>query len=89
LLIFGLCYVLTVSAAVGSFEGIIYTHIPLKFHLIGLPEIVLYNTIFTIMLWLWYKKPQKLYNIISAILVAIIVLMSLLGILVSIGMIKV
>ena len=85
---FGLSYILTISAAVGSFEGIIYTNIPLKTHLLGLPEILLYTTLFTVMLWGWYKKPVKLFNILAIILIAFMLLMSTMGVLASVGILK-
>ena len=89
MLIFGLSYVLTLSAAVGSFEGIIYTNIPLKIHFIGLSEILLYTTLFSGILWIWYRKESKLINISSIILTSIILLFSIMGVLASMGFIKV
>lgn len=85
---FGLSYILTISAAVGSFEGIIYTNIPLKTHLHGLPEILLYTTLFTVILWGWYKRPVKAFNILAIVLTAIIALMSILGVLASLGILQ-
>lgn len=84
---FGLSYLLTISAATGSFEGFIYTNIPTKFHLIGLPEIFLYLTLFTTLMWGWYKKPRKLFNVLSVTFVSLIVVMSVLGVLSAIGII--
>ena len=89
LLIFGLSYVLTLSAAVGSFEGIIYTNIPLKIHFIGLSEILLYTALFSAILWVWYRKESKLINILSITITSIIALLSIMGVLASIGLIKV
>lgn len=83
----GLSALFTFSAAIGSFEGIIYTNVSFKTHLNGLPELLLYNTLFTFLLWFWYRKPLKIFNIISIILVAIILLMSFLGVLLALGMI--
>jgi len=88
LLLFGLGYLLTISAATGSFEGLIYTNIPLKYHLIGLPEIVLYMTLFTVFMWGWYSYPKKIFNILSIIFVTIIVLMSFMGVLAYVGIIE-
>ena len=84
---FGLSYLLTISAATGSFEGFIYTNTPIKYHLIGIPEIVLYMTLFTVFMWGWYKKPIKIFNILSIILVSLIALMSLMGVLASSGIV--
>ncbi|MBN1998563.1 hypothetical protein JW935_13475 [candidate division KSB1 bacterium] len=84
----GLSYLLTVSAAPGSFEGIIYTNIPIKYHLIGIPEILLYITLFTFFLWGWYKKPKTIFKVLSIIFVSLILLMSLMGVLASIGIVQ-
>jgi hypothetical protein len=84
---FGLSYLLTISAATGSFEGFIYTNTPIKYHLIGFPEIVLYITLFTVFMWGWYKKPIKLFTILSILFVLLITLTSLMGVLASWGMI--
>ena len=78
---FGLGYFLTISAATGSFEGLIYTNIPIKYHLIGIPEIVLYLTLFTVFMWGWYKKPIKIFNILSIVLVSLIAFISFMGVL--------
>jgi hypothetical protein len=88
-LIFGLSYILTLSAAAGSYEGFIYTTIPLKTHFMGLPEILLYTTLFSVILWGWYKKPLKAFNITAIVFVSVIVLMSTMGVLASSGLIQV
>jgi len=85
---YGLSYLLTISAATGSFEGLIYTNTPIKYHLIGIPEIVLYMTLFTVFMWGWYKKPKRIFSILSIILVSLIVLMSFMGVLASFGIVK-
>ena len=84
---FGLSYLLTFSAAIGSFEGFIYTNFSIKSHLTGIPEVTLYLTLFTILMWGWYKEPKKIFNILSIILVSLIVLMSVMGILASLGIV--
>lgn len=88
LLSFGLSYLLTFSAAIGSFEGFIYTNFPIKSHLTGIPEVILYLTLFTILMWSWYKNPKKIFNIISVILVSLIVFMSFMGVLESLGIVQ-
>lgn len=88
LLIFGLSYILTLSAALGSFEGVIYTNIPFEDHFIGLSEILLYTTLFSLSLWLWYMKPSKIVNIIAIVLTSLIVLISLMGVLATLGIIN-
>ena len=88
ILIFGLSYLLTLSAAIGSFEGVIYMNLPLKSHFIGLSEILLYTTLFALTLWGWYKKPIKTFNVIAIVLVSLIVLISTMGVLASFGIIE-
>lgn len=85
---FGLSYLLTISAATGSFEGLIYTNIPVKYHLIGIPEILLYMTLFTVFMWGWYKRPMKIFTVLSIIIVSIIAFMSFMGVLASLGIIE-
>jgi hypothetical protein len=88
LLSFGLSYLLTFSAAIGSFEGFIYTNFPMRYHLLGIPEVLLYLTLFTILMWGWYKKPKKIFNTLSVISVLLIALMSAMGALASLGIIE-
>nr|MBC7244607.1 hypothetical protein [Chloroflexota bacterium] len=46
----------TTSAAPSSIEGILYTKLPLWYHLIGLPEIMLQTLAFSYLLVLWDKR---------------------------------
>jgi hypothetical protein len=87
-LILGLSYISTIGPTFGSFEGYIFTKIPLQYHLLGIPEALIYVFLFSISFYLWYKKPNKAWNIISTIFIILIVLMSFLGYLSSIGLIK-
>lgn len=87
-LILGLSYISTIGPTFGSFEGYIFTKIPLQYHLLGIPEALSYIFFFTISFYLWYKKPNKAWNIISTIFIVLIVLMSFLGYLSTIGLIK-
>ena len=86
-LTFGLSYLLTISPAIGSYEGLLYTTIPIKYHLIGIPEVVLYITVFTTLMWAWYKKPKPMFNYIFFAIILLIEFMSLLGVLASFGII--
>ena len=86
-LLFGLGYLITISPAIGSFEGIIYTNIPMEFHLLGIPEIILYMILFATLMWGWYKKPNKIFNILSMVFLSLIILMSVMGVLDSLGLI--
>lgn len=79
LLFVGLSILGTAGPSPGSFEGVIYTKLSYHEHLIGTPEILLQTLSLSLLLFFWYKKPFKLFNIISIILVFIILLMSLGG----------
>lgn len=87
-LIVGLSYISTIGPTFGSFEGYIYTKIPLQYHLLGIPEALVYVSLFTFLLCAWYAKPLKAWNIVSVILLVLIVIMSFLGYLSSIGFMK-
>ncbi len=84
-LILGLSYISTIGPTFGSFEGYIYTNVPLQYHLLGIPETLIYTFLFTILISLWYKKPSKVWNVVSIILVSLIILMSTLGLLSSLS----
>ncbi len=49
----------TTSAAPSSIEGMIYTRLPLWYHLIGLPEIMLQTLTFSLLLIWWEKRTSK------------------------------
>lgn len=87
-LVLGLSYLSTVGPTFGSFEGYIYTKVPIQYHLLGLPETLIYSFLFTGLLYLWYKKNAKAWTIVTAILVVLIVMMSILGYLSGIGLIE-
>lgn len=76
------------APAPGSFEGFIYTKVTLFEHLIGLPECFLYSLLFSMGFYLWYKKPKKTWNIVSIIAISLIALITTLGFLAAIGVIK-
>jgi hypothetical protein len=88
LLFFSLSYLSTIGPTFGSFEGYIYTKIPIQYHLLGLPETILYILLFAVIFKLWNIKPRKIYATISVIFASLIVLMSVLGLLASLDVIK-
>lgn len=86
-----LTIIATPSAAPSSFEGLIYTQLPIKFHLYGLPEVLTQTLLFSFLLWVWIALPftQKemsskvfLFNLARSILVAFcgLILFSISGI---------
>jgi hypothetical protein len=46
-------------AAPGSLEGYIYTKVPISFHLLSLPEVVLQTLTFSALLFYWIAHPEK------------------------------
>ena len=80
LLLFGLTYLLTFAAAPGSFEGFIFTTIPLRYQLMGIPEMLLWIALFLVALHVQIKYGhKKIVTILSIFFVALIVLMSVAG----------
>lgn len=49
----------TYGAAPGSLEGMVYTTLPLSFHLRGLPEVLVQTLLFSAMLFYWVNHPEK------------------------------
>lgn len=87
-LILGLSFLSTIWPAIGSFDGYIFTKVPLKYHLLAIPETVIYIFLFTSFLSGWYKNPVRGVNFMVAIFIGFILLMSLFGLLDSMGMIN-
>ncbi|MEM5948898.1 hypothetical protein WKV44_10135 [Spirochaetia bacterium 38H-sp] len=85
LLILGLSYFSTIGPTFGSFEGYVYTKVAIPYHLLGIPETLLYTFLFSFFICFWYKKPTKVWNISTTILVLLIIVMSALGLLSSLG----
>jgi len=88
-LLIGLSILSTTGPPPGSIEGFIYTKIPVADQVKGYFEVVPQTGLFAVLVCYWYKKPKKAWNIISAVLVALIILMSLMGVLASLGKIQV
>ena len=66
----------------GSIEGIVYTVLPLQFHLIGLPEALLQTLALSFLFCFWERRPEekKIWIPLLAIFIAILAL-SILGVL--------
>ena len=88
LLIIGLSYFSTIGPTFGSFEGLLFTKFSLSDHLFGIPETLLYTFLFSFLLCFWYKKPSKAINITSIVFVILIMIMSALGALSRLGILK-
>jgi hypothetical protein len=64
------------SAAPSSIEGFVYTNLPLSFHLLGLPEIVLQTLAFSGLFVLWERHPVKGLTIPLVVVFFVILLMN-------------
>lgn len=78
-LLVGLSLLSTVGPTPGSIDGFIYTKIPLCDQLIGYIEVIPQTFLFSIMLFYWYEKPKKLWNIIAIICITLILLLGIAG----------
>lgn len=86
-LMLGLAVLGTAGPAPGSLEGMVYTHLPLRIHLIGLPEVVLQTGAFSLVLVSWYRNPARWKNIVAIAGCVLIVLMSTAGLLAALHVI--
>jgi len=86
-LIAGLSILSTAGATPGSIEGFIYTTIPVVDQIKGYIEIIPQTLLFAILVFYWYERPKKVWNILSVVFVSLITLMSLMGVLSSMGII--
>ena len=81
--IVGLSILSTVGPAPGSIEGLIYTKIPVISQLKGYIEVLPQTLFFSLLVFYWYEKPGKLWNVLSIILVTIIIILCTLGLIAS------
>lgn len=88
LLVLGLSLISTIGPTPGSFEGYIYTKLPTQYHLLGIPETLLYVAMFAGIPWVWYKREKKYFNVIAIVLIALILFMSLAGYMQAKGLIN-
>lgn len=64
------------GAAPGSIEGVVYTNLPISFHLIYLPEIILQTLAFSYVFVLWQKHPRRRLTISLVLIFFLILLMN-------------
>ncbi len=83
LLIIGLSILSTTGPTPGSIEGLIYTNIPVISQIRGYFEVIPQTLLFSLFLYYWYKKPKRLWNILSIVLVSLMVILCTLGLLAS------
>ena len=78
------------GASPGSIEGMIYTILPMWFHILGLPEILLQAFLLAFMTFYWVNHPEKRWlGWLAGILFILVLLMSTLGILAGLGILQV
>lgn len=73
-LFLGLAILGTTGPAPGSIEGMIYTNFPVVDQIIGLRETVFQTLIFSLLIFFWYKKPNKVWNYTSVTMVGLIIM---------------
>jgi hypothetical protein len=74
------------SSAPGSIEGIVYSTLPMWFHLMSLPELMIQSFLLAVLTHYWVNHPEKRWlNVTLGILFTIIVLLVGLGVLSSLG----
>jgi hypothetical protein len=74
------------AAAPSSIEGMLYTVLPLWFHMANFPEILIQSGVLAFLTHYWVNHPEKEWlGWIFGIILAIVILMSLLGTLSALG----
>ena len=80
LIVFGFSIVSTYGAVITSFEGLIYLKVPFIYHIKGIPEGLIWLSLFIGILFISIKySHKKIVTILSIIIVALIVLMTTIG----------
>ena len=88
LLVFGIFS--TFGPAPSSIEGVIYTHLPMWFHWVGLPELVLQALLLAFLTHYWVNHPaHKWLNRLFGLLFIIVILMSASAILAEMGLLQI
>jgi len=74
------------GASPGSIEGAVYSTLPLWFHFMSLPELIIQSFLLAFLTQYWVNHPEKRWlNISFGILFTLIVLLAGLGVLSSLG----
>ena len=90
LIIFGFSIVSTYAAAITSFEGLIYLKVPFIYHIQGIPEGLIWLSLFIGILFISIKYSHKMFvTILSIIIMLLISIMSLMGFMAAKGYITV
>lgn len=74
------------SSAPGSIEGVVYSTLPLWFHIMSLPELIVQSFLLAFLTHYWVNHSEKRWlSILFGTLFVIIVLLALLGVLSTLG----
>jgi len=77
------------GASPGSIEGMIYTILPMWFHIVGLPEIIMQAFLLAYITFYWVNHPEKRWlGWLAGILFILALLMSTMGILAGLGILQ-
>ncbi|BCY16524.1 hypothetical protein hrd7_03730 [Leptolinea sp. HRD-7] len=80
----------TFGPSPSSFEGLLYTNVPIYFHLIGLPEVVVQSFLLAYLTHFWVIHPEKKWlSWLFGIAFGFVVIMSTMGILAALSILKV
>lgn len=69
------------AGGLGSFEGLIYTRVPVSFQLISLPEVFLQTLLLSGLLYYWIRFPKRWLNWVLGIVFFLILFFPALGLL--------
>lgn len=76
----------TFGPSPSSIEGMLYTVLPMWFHIIGLPEVFLQSGLLAFLTHYWVNHPEKKWlGWVFGIIFALVILMSVAGVLSAIG----
>lgn len=74
------------GAAPSSIEGMIYTNLPLWFHITGLPEVLIQALLLAVLTHLWVNHPDwKSLDIAFGLIFILVIVFSVLGLLAGLG----
>jgi hypothetical protein len=74
------------GAAPSSIEGMLYTRLPMWFHVVGLPEVVIQALLLAFLTYYWVNHPEKKWlGWVFGIAFVLVLLMSTMGILAGLG----
>ena len=86
LLFIGISFLSTIGPVLGSFEGLIYTTIPFKYHIWCYPEAIIYVLLFIGILLISKKyEHKKIFTILPIIMTVMIAIIGILGFLAGKG----